>query len=963
MKQATPIQRLLGLPVGADTPFDLLGVAPEECDPERVQQALSRQLQRLSRHPHGGGPEADEVRLALHSAAAQLADPFVRAQLMLRLAPSAVRPQAHGREAVGAQTPGGPRPPGAGAPSSAMRAFRESALPLFMGGRRLTPAGRRRLVALAHAHGLSLPEVRRALSVGGQDAARPAPPPAAPPAPKTVYQDFQDEMNREGAAITRQIRSAIIGLVAVLALVLFLVVAIALTLSGGDARSRERAAAADARARPEADAAGGEAQPPPASRDGDVAAASDSAAAPPRFGSGGDLLAELRALPARIVREPGEAAWRFDEAVGELARSWTSLDPAAMKAANEAVVEFLYRAAPGAESADRALAAVGAPVERMSSWADSGGGSGGAAQDVAPAAWSYGVLNRLLRERDLAPPIRVAAGSLLADALGEVESPREHSFEAGVDAGLRAMIDLLPRTAPSLREREPVVLAWREWLRVAEAPSLGPAAAGTAQSLALLAAEHILIEGPSPRVDQTTHQILAVLLASIEWAADASDIDVNGAPTSLGQARILHWFDDARIATRDLAVVTEWLARESRAPGVGIGLILRESADSSERARKRDQYAALWGMSEASPSDSVESAWARAATEVLAEGSAEGGTVAALRRAAMLARLNEAAARRWRQDPAGASAILADLRGPIEIAGQPQAAPPVASVFAPPRPDDGQWTVIFLSATGLTARLEALAALERRTDPLGPIDADVLVEAAIISGQSEIRDRAERIVRRRAQEATVLNAMLEALARAPRRAALSDLVEFITASDLPPVKDASWPSAARRALVERLLDRISAGDALGEVDRLASVIAAAYDGMRASASSVAGAPDPAASASALLTQWRAEAERYPASKAAGVSRHELDQRLSGRLRLAAGPPQRFAAFQVSMAEHMAAVIAAERPSREDAVTTVLTEMAAARRRSLTIGAQIESVEAAILRLWMIRLGLSEGDRS
>ncbi len=85
MSALPPILRFLAdadLELG---PFGILGLTKERCDEPAITDALRRQLDRLARHPHGGTVEADEVRLALHVAAAQLRDPAVREELIEEL--------------------------------------------------------------------------------------------------------------------------------------------------------------------------------------------------------------------------------------------------------------------------------------------------------------------------------------------------------------------------------------------------------------------------------------------------------------------------------------------------------------------------------------------------------------------------------------------------------------------------------------------------------------------------------------------------------------------------------------------------------------------------------------------------------------------------------------------------------------------------------------------------------------
>ncbi|MFK7882943.1 MAG: hypothetical protein AB8F26_02015 [Phycisphaerales bacterium] len=61
-------------------PFALLGVTHETKSIEELSFALQRRLAQLQRHPMALTPEADEVRLSLHAAMAQLGDPKIHAE-------------------------------------------------------------------------------------------------------------------------------------------------------------------------------------------------------------------------------------------------------------------------------------------------------------------------------------------------------------------------------------------------------------------------------------------------------------------------------------------------------------------------------------------------------------------------------------------------------------------------------------------------------------------------------------------------------------------------------------------------------------------------------------------------------------------------------------------------------------------------------------------------------------------
>ncbi len=69
-----PIERFIEGVTSDASPAELLGLVEGEPTPERIRASLRERLGRVDAHPQGRSAEADEVRLALHVAAAQLAD-------------------------------------------------------------------------------------------------------------------------------------------------------------------------------------------------------------------------------------------------------------------------------------------------------------------------------------------------------------------------------------------------------------------------------------------------------------------------------------------------------------------------------------------------------------------------------------------------------------------------------------------------------------------------------------------------------------------------------------------------------------------------------------------------------------------------------------------------------------------------------------------------------------------------
>ena len=79
-----PVVRFLGEDAGRGGPFALLGL-PHVIDGDgAIVKAQQRRLRQIDCHPHRTTPDADEVRLAIHSAVSQLLDPRLRKELALR---------------------------------------------------------------------------------------------------------------------------------------------------------------------------------------------------------------------------------------------------------------------------------------------------------------------------------------------------------------------------------------------------------------------------------------------------------------------------------------------------------------------------------------------------------------------------------------------------------------------------------------------------------------------------------------------------------------------------------------------------------------------------------------------------------------------------------------------------------------------------------------------------------------
>lgn len=84
--------KFLGPSAGRGGPFALLGLTHEASSPRVIREAAARRLNQIDRHPMRRTPEADELRLAVHAAAAQLADTVLHAELVRHWPPGEAEP-------------------------------------------------------------------------------------------------------------------------------------------------------------------------------------------------------------------------------------------------------------------------------------------------------------------------------------------------------------------------------------------------------------------------------------------------------------------------------------------------------------------------------------------------------------------------------------------------------------------------------------------------------------------------------------------------------------------------------------------------------------------------------------------------------------------------------------------------------------------------------------------------------
>lgn len=933
MNQPNPVQRFLGLPRVAESPFELLGVTPGACDDQRVREALARRLARVRRHPESLSHEADEVRLALYAAAAQLMDPSVRAEL--------VRPRPSSDGATSAS----PADDGIDAIISHVIAR--------AGG--WNTECRRWLALLAHAHGMGEHELRDRLQhLSGPQRGAPASRGARPAGSVAEAPRSARRTGRRGLSV-----GAVVMIVSTTTLAAIVVGALVL-------RETARSASTPLNSTPPV-----QAPHPGAHADRSLrepVAPEQAAASPAReaLASPDAVVRRLERAHEELPKDPGQAAWRFERAVEALAGQWTQLGRSARQRADGLVRGFIHRVQPDSASGVRALGAISDGVEKITDPADPIN-----AEAVRAAVWSAATLSALHNDPDADRRVRRRAADRLHSAL-RIPPPPAGSFE---DSALTAAPAVARRMSDRFVGRSaPGDESWRAWVECVDRSAGASAGAiDRRDNVILRAAEDLLESRPGVAESPAANSALRTLLSSVRWRAGGGD-----AAALPAHAAVLAWFDEPAIRTRDLAAVTEWIVAESGAPGVRTTMTLGRASIPESRVALRDRYARAWGMVGATDAHGFAVVWARTARETI-DAIPAGAPAAALARAAVAANLNTAAALRWMGRTSDASAILID---PLSSALNAQrfARPRVGAVRRADPSRDGVWAVAYLGSRRGDApeRVRLLAQIGRRPGPLGPVDADTLAGAALRSPTGTLRDRAQEVVRLRASEPGVIAALLDNLTVSPRNDSTTALVQDAAGSSIIAPSEPTWPFVVRRALVDRLLTVLAPRDEASAIDGLTAVLAQAYASRlvgaedaapkdagfgaeRANDAAPVAAQPGASRIDALWKRWLRAARRLAPNPRAPLSITQIERRASGRIRLARGPAERFAAFQLSIADAMVFVITTERPSSAARIRVVRSELSARRRAAPSLVDQILDTELAMLRLWAIRLGLDPDD--
>mgnify|MGYP001072324324 CR=1 FL=1 len=598
----SPIELFLGTSACEHGPFGLLELGIDLHDENDVLAALRDRIRRVDEHPQSSTPAADEVRLALHAAAAQLLDPGIQRRLVERWR------LAGSREA----------PPEPMDPMLAMS---------LMGG--WTPQSLRRLAMLAQAQNMPVERMIQAISQrAGYGAGLGAAVGAGFTISEASHRSPADTEGQPAHAADSQLLNVPRSSGPSLAMILIAAIVLLGMLGGALLVLRPEPAVVTT----PTPAGPTQSAPPPDLSEAAVVEPERVESTPVDLAAASDdvLLDRLDAAIGAVGFDAMAAVKDAEPAIAALAARWASLAPGALLRANGLVLELVYETAAWPE-ANRELAAIIARPARQA--------AAGALEEagVAPSVWSAGMLGRLGIEPDL--PSRTSFA--IAVALREATGATGQSVE-GFDGGTLLMTGRLPA---ALLDAPPQ--AWDEWAAIARRVTAGDSDAE--QRLLLSGLEMLMRVETSSAVDAVDR-----LVGSVEWSE-----------ASLARPWLVRTMLAPQATSSGLHAVTSGLARRALA-GFDLGMVLSRSASEYERRNLAEELAQLWGLESLIGSGEVAGAWSDQLGSRERDFEIASAPIEHLALAVRFARLSEAATLRWRGDNPQATEMLASDDADVE---------------------------------------------------------------------------------------------------------------------------------------------------------------------------------------------------------------------------------------------------------------------------------------------------------
>lgn len=947
-----PIERFLGADLDERGPFILMGLNPaEHAQADRlVPPLLEARLMRVNGHPQARTPEADQVRLAVHAAAAQLLNPATRIANLKQW-----HPELAPIEVVTSRQPGTPigaQPDEPAAIPAGMSDETRRVMAMHGGWNRDSMLA---LAAMSQERGASLQQVAQTMTGTAM---------ASAASPISGRENLQESVaqsqagaapaRRESTLLSEQVDPAYrkmqtgvrlaglgCGTIVLVAVVGFVATrcestkipqspAVVQEQPVPSVREQDRAPlpgtlfASDGERKP--------ATPTPAAHS--AAAASGSAAIDAQV-----LLAQVREIRSVGSTDPAAASKRLAEVIEQGAAAWPTWQPDQIAAFTDGVVDAVYALSRDADWGRGSIDALMAPtVWRQPTEAKE------VAARVWPSVFAAGTLARLSRERDLPSAVRSAVNIELTRVSA---TPSEATFEAGARSGLQAVANVLSAVRGSTSSITDLGIAWGKWAdaALATADMSNVRDPGRRALVLLVPFEDYLRTGPDPSADKQA-------LESIQAITARLDFSTAGAPRQW----LLRWLISPEITAGRLFALTSKLAQEpAQSGGIDTALVVPSAANENLRADLRDRYAKAWGMVESQDADALKRDWVAWSKEFLADLQVPQSPALALAGAVAAARINEAAWLMWIGEPEKASIALDRRMEPASMVQKALEQVKPESVLDP-GPPDGEWGAKYLAASQAERR-ELLNGVGVDGGVVGPRDCFVIV-SEMIKGQSvTIRASARDRVKFLGGQAPMLATLLDLAGSLPRTRETNELLDFVTVQAMPSTDEPRWREYVRRALVDRLLVAIAAGGEFGVIDTLAEQLAEAYQVRGGVSTGTVLSPEEASSR--LATRMLKVAETLPSTGREHATLAEINQRWTARQQRekasSTGRIRLFLAHQMATFELTAYTMVTEDPTREQSVKDVVSKVIQAWSGANSSLEQSRVAERGIASLWMLRL--------
>lgn len=887
------ITRFLGADAARGGPCALLGLPADGFTDLDIVTAREKRMQTIDAHPQSQSAAADEVRLALHAATAQLLNPAVRSHIRHGSAST-----ARAQKLVGLE--------------------QDVILTLAMFGgwtRRSLP----RLMALAHSRGLTASDVAETLR--GLARSRTGGKGSEPLARGGSVATAMPQVGRApGPGLAVLIGSAAVLLIAATVWVV---------LSMSDASRGPRSdGGPSSLARLDGN--------PGAATVPSSADAQDSALIPTqptiRKIETGAILDTLLDAVATSDADADAASSSAVAATHALSAHWLELAGPVRTRAIDTIVELMYRLGGPTGDARELLSAVGSGSLVLRSRYGSLDGD-----ELTRAVWSVGMLTRLKREHDLSAQSDALIDRWLGASLSGT-SPSQMSFTGGVLAALQSVMSGLASQSADRSE------AWRAWAEAAKAVT------ETDRSLrvTLLArgAEMLLVQPITPDERSDMYEAITVTIGAMPWSGNDD-----------AQRWLVRQFDNRDVSAASLSAATRALVADTNAENLDPTMVLSATASELERRGLRDRYLLAWGLEQPGSDIAVLDALAKAAKQLDGDLATATQARDALRTAIGFARLNAAASSQWQGDAAAATFVLDQYRVPAPAVSPGPGAPVNTDngdarwaerfLIASTNLEERAKLLTELRSSGgrRLGAVDAEVLVEAALRGANRRERELAREIVELYGSSPtivnaLLEEAPRIPPTRDMADLIVGITVTPLPdrnspewrTAVRRGLVERLSELLAAdSDAAGVDELA--ALLADAYYERALThRVSADSG----DR---VVPQAEKTLRN-----------------LRDRWSRAAERTIPAAGFSLSLADVERRRAGRFALASGMIQQFAVEELALAETMAIVIASEQPRKADAVQTILDDLAQRRRDATHIFQQIAATERAMVRLWEIRLG-------